>query len=149
VGHQKPRGNSTIYQQQVRYIQNNGIELSPSRLFIVDFVAQLQVWQQEGDRLIIFMDMKEHISRGNLAKYLRNMGLQEATQPNWGTSEPHTYVRGTEPINAIWFFPELTITLTMQLSFHKGVGDHRRVLVDISTKSAIGKQEFCMAHPQA
>ncbi len=95
------------------------------------------------------MDMNEHISQGNLAKYLRNMGLQEATQPNWGTSEPYTYVRGTEPINAVWFLPELTITSTMQLSFHKGVGDHRTVLVDISIKSAIDKQEFCVAHPQA
>jgi hypothetical protein len=45
VGCQKPWGNSTIYQQQVQYIQNNDIDLSPSRLFIVDFVAQLQVWQ--------------------------------------------------------------------------------------------------------
>jgi hypothetical protein len=147
MGRQKPRGNSTIYQQQVRCIKNNGFELSPSRLFIVNFVAQLQVWQQEGDRLLIFMDINEHISRGNLAKYLRNMGLQEATQPNWGTSEPHTYVRGTELIEAVQFLPELTITLIMQLSFHKGVGNHRTVLMDISTKSAIGKQEFCMAHP--
>jgi hypothetical protein len=95
------------------------------------------------------MDMNKHISQGNLAKYLWNMGLQEATQPNWGTSEPHTYVRGMEPIDAVWFLPELTITLTMQLSFHEGVGDHRTVLVDISTSSAIGKQEFCGAHPQA
>jgi hypothetical protein len=149
VGCQKPRGGSTIYQQQVRYIQNNNIDLSPSRLFIVNFVAQLQVWQQEGDRLLIFMDMNEHVLRGGLAKYLLNMGLQEATQTNWGASEPHTYIRGAEPINAIWFLPELDITSTMQLSFQEGVGHHRTVLVDISTKSAIGKQEFLVVHPHA
>jgi hypothetical protein len=64
MGHQKPRVDSTIYQQQVRYIQTNRVDLSLSRLFITDFVAQLQVWQQEGDPLLIFMDVNEHILRG-------------------------------------------------------------------------------------
>jgi hypothetical protein len=45
VGCQKLHGDSTIYEQQVRYIPTNGVNLSPARLFIADFVAQLQVWQ--------------------------------------------------------------------------------------------------------
>jgi hypothetical protein len=77
------------------------------------------------------------------------MGLQEATQTNWGASEPHTYVRGAEQIDAIWFLLELDITTMMQLSFHKGVGDHRTVLVDVCTKLAIGKQKFHVVHPHA
>jgi hypothetical protein len=36
----------------------------------------------------------------------------------------------------------------MQLSFHKGVGDHRTVLVDISTESAIGKFERRVVPPK-
>jgi hypothetical protein len=52
VGRQAPRGDSTIYQQQLRYIQNHGLDATPSRLFTVDFVAQLQVWQRQGDRLL-------------------------------------------------------------------------------------------------
>ncbi len=55
--------------------------------------------------------------------------------------------QSSKPINAIWFLPELTITSTMQLSFHEGVGDHRTVLVNISAKSAIGKQEFLHGTP--
>jgi hypothetical protein len=35
------------------------------------------------------------------------------------------------------------------LSFHKGVGDHCTVLVDIMTHSAIGHQEFKVVHPKA
>jgi hypothetical protein len=142
VEHKKPCGDSTIYQQQVRYIQTNWVNLTPSHLFITDFGVQLQVWQREGDRLLIFMDLNEHILQGGLTKYLLNMGLQEATQANWGSSEPHMYVRGTEPIDGVWFLLELEITLTMQLSFHEGVEDHRTVLVDVSIASAIGKQEF-------
>ena len=37
----------------------------------------------------------------------------------------------------------------MQLSFHEGVGDHRTALVDVTTFSAIGKQEFKVVHPAA
>jgi hypothetical protein len=92
MGRQKPRGDNTIYQQQVRYIQNNDINLSPLHLFIVDFVAQIHIWQRQGDHLLIFMDMNEHVLRGGLVKYLLNMGLQEATHGNWRDSEPHTYV---------------------------------------------------------
>jgi hypothetical protein len=147
--HQKPRGDSTIYQQQVRYIQTHEVNPSPSHLFIADFVAQLQVWQQEGDHLLIFMDMNEQVLQGWLAKYLLNMGLQEATQANWGSSELHTYVRGTEPIDGVWLSLELETTLTMQLFFHKRVGDHRIVLADVSTASAIGKQDFQVVQPHA
>jgi hypothetical protein len=32
VGRQAPRGDSTIYQQQLRYIQNRGLDSTPSRL---------------------------------------------------------------------------------------------------------------------
>jgi hypothetical protein len=35
----------------------------------------------------------------------------------------------------------------IQLSFHKGVGDNRTVLLDVSTTSAIGKQEFQVVQP--
>ena len=70
VGQQKPRGDSTIFQQQVRYIQNNDLSHTPSWLFVIDFVAQLQVWQRQGDRLLIFIDMNEHILQGQLSKYM-------------------------------------------------------------------------------
>jgi hypothetical protein len=35
------------------------------------------------------------------------------------------------------------------LSFHEGVGDHRSTIVDVTTTSAIGKQEFRVIHPSA
>jgi hypothetical protein len=70
------------------------------------------------------------------------MGLKEATHLRWGEPEPHLYFRGTEPIDGVWFSPNLEVISTVQLFFHKRVGDHRSVLVDITTKLAIGKQEF-------
>ena len=43
----------------------------------------------------------------------------------------------------------LDVVSTMQLSFHEGIGDHRTSLVDVTTFSAIGKQEFKVVHPAA
>ncbi len=114
---------------------------------MIDFSATLQVWRQQGDRLLIFMDMNEHILNGPLAQWMVRMGLEEATHKHWGSIEPHTYVGGKEPIDAVFHSPDLNVTTTMQLSFHEGVGDHCTVLVDISTWSAIGQQEFKVVHP--
>jgi hypothetical protein len=86
VGRQKPRGATTIFQQQlVRYIQNAGLSHSPSHLFVIDFVAQLQAWQGQCDQLLIFIDMNEHILRGYLVKNMLKMGLTEASHSRWGT----------------------------------------------------------------
>jgi hypothetical protein len=116
---------------------------------MTNFLAMLQVWHQQGDRLLIFIDMNEHILNGPLAKCMLRMGLEKATHQHWQDIEPHTYVGGKEPIDAVFHTLDLKVTSTLQLSFHEGVGDHRTVLVDISTWSAIGKQEFQVVHPHA
>jgi hypothetical protein len=149
VGRQAPQGDSTIFQQQLRYIQNHQLSTTLRRLFMIDFLATLQVWHQQGDRLLIFMDMNEHILNGPLARCMLRMGLEEETHQHWGDTKPHTCVGGKEPIDAVFHSPDLEVTSTMQLSFHEGVRNHRRVLVDISTWSAIDKQEFNVVHPHA
>ena len=116
MGRQAPRGDSTIYHQQLRYTQNLQLNTMPSRLFIIDFIPPLQVWQRQGDRLLLFMDMNTHILTDLLAcKYLA-MSLREAIHSHWGNAEPHTYVRGLEPINAVWYTQDLEVVSTLTLS---------------------------------
>jgi hypothetical protein len=86
--------------------------------------------------------MNKHVLTRHLPKYMTKIGFKEATHREWGINEPHTYFRGTEPIDGVWHLHNLEITVTLQLSFHEGVGDHRSVIVDITTASAIGKQDF-------
>ncbi len=52
---------------------------------MIDFLATLQVWHQQEDRLLIFMDMYEHILNGPLAQRMVRMGLEEATHKHWGS----------------------------------------------------------------
>jgi hypothetical protein len=41
VGRQAPQGDSTIFQQQLRYIQNHQLSTMPQRLFMTNFLAML------------------------------------------------------------------------------------------------------------
>lgn len=88
--------------------------------------------------MLIFADMNEHIIRGMLLA----LDLDKATHRHWDISEPNTYIDGTIPINGVYHSKELEIVTTTQLSFHEGVGDHRTVLVDITSRSLLGKERF-------
>jgi hypothetical protein len=97
---------------------------------------------EHGDRIIIFIDMNEHIITGTLPKEFQCLGLLEATHLNWEGSKPRTFVFGKgEPIDGVYHSPELEITWIMQLSFHEGVGDHKSTIIDVTTRSIIGKFE--------
>ncbi len=86
---------------------------TPCKLFMIDFLAMLQVWQQQGDMLLIFMDMNEHILHGPLAKCMFRLGLKEATHQYWGDIKPHTYEGGKEPIDAVFHTLDLKVTSTL------------------------------------
>lgn len=128
----------TIYQQHLRYIQHHGLKTTPHQMFMIDFLAMIIHWRKAGERLIVMADMNEHILRGPLARRLLSLGLLEATHHYWGEKEPNTHVSGSKPIDAVYHTPDIEITATRQLSFHESVGDHRLVLIDVTTRSLIG-----------
>jgi len=139
----------TVYQQHLRYIQRHRMDTTPHQMFMVDFLASIINWMKAGERILIMADMNEHILRGQLARQLLNLGLFEATHTSWGEREPNTHVSGSRPIDAVYHSPELEITATIQLSFHESVGDHRSVIVDITSRSLIGTEGQKIIRPTA
>jgi hypothetical protein len=97
----------------------------------------------------MFMDMNQHALRGPVAHRLSAMGLIKATHNHWRDKEPHTYIGGVDPIDGVRHTPDLEVLALLQLSFHKGVGNHFTILVDITAYSLIGRQEFKVVYPQA
>jgi hypothetical protein len=150
VGQAPQRGLRTIYQQHVCYIQAHGLSCTQRKLFQQDILSAISHWIENGDRILIFINMNEHILTGYLAKVFQCLGLLEATHLNWKGSEPQTFVFGKgKPIDGMYHSPELEITLIMQLSFHKEVGDCKTTLMDVTTRSVIGKLEQRLVMPQA
>ena len=50
------KGPKTVYQQQMAYINNQQLDMSPLQLFLFDLSKQLTTWKAAGDRLILFID---------------------------------------------------------------------------------------------
>ena len=46
------------------------MDITPYDLFWRDLIWQLQIWKQQGDRIILTMDVNEHILRGKIGKLL-------------------------------------------------------------------------------
>jgi hypothetical protein len=116
---------------------------------MIDFLAAVTRWIKDGERLLIFIHMNEHILTGELASMLLSMGLQEATNTCWEDKEPNTHIRGSKPIDGIYHSSNLEIVTTKMLSFHEGVGDHRTTLVDISARSLLGTDGMRISRPYA
>jgi hypothetical protein len=138
LGKRKSNHLGTIYQQHLRYIQLNNMDTMPYELFCTDFTTSTKQWQTAGERLLLFVDMNEHVLQGHLAKQLLALNLSEATHTSWGEQEPNTHISGSKPIDGVYHSGNLEVTSTLLLSFHEGVGDHRTVLIDVTARSLLG-----------
>jgi hypothetical protein len=98
----------------------------------------------------MFINMNKHILTGTLAAKLWPVGMVKTTHCYWGDSEPNTYIDRLQPIDSVYHSQDLKVMVVAQLSFHKGVSNnHHTVLVDISTRSMIGQQEYRVIRPTA
>ncbi len=61
TGHLKSKGLCTIYQQQLCYIQKRGLTCSPVELFDKDLVQQIKEWMDKGERIVLLMDVNDHL----------------------------------------------------------------------------------------
>lgn len=139
----------TVYQQHLRYIQLKGLNTTPHQLFMIDFLAMVIKWRRAGERLIIMVDMNEHILKGPFVRRLLSLGLVEATHTSWGNKEPNTHVSGSKPIDVVYHSSDIEIVATKQLSFHESVGDHRSVIIDVTSRSLIGTDGNRIVRPTA
>jgi hypothetical protein len=130
VGKTKPTGLKTVYQQLLRYIQNNNLDTNPRALMRNDLIAQLKTWLQAGDRIFLFMDANENVIDGQLCSKLAELGFTPWAHRLHG-SVPNTHVEGSECIEEFWGSYGLEVTGIQLLSFHEGIGDHRPFLVDL------------------
>ncbi len=100
---------STSYQQHRRYfITKKGDLTCPRTKFKEDLVAQLKKWQEDGDRLIVCLDVNEHIYKKSIGRTLTDIeGLAMREVVGAFTHQPvgPTFFRGTKPIDGQrWIF---------------------------------------------
>ena len=136
----KPKGLKTIHQQHTRYIQDHNLRCSPRELFRQDLVKQLKQWRKEGDRILLVMDTNEPPGE-ELDNLLAQEGLEmeEFTHKYWGDTEPNTHISGTRAIDRAYRTKDVEVAYFLLCSFVESPGDHRTLLIDITTRSMLGE----------
>ena len=134
-------GLSTNWKAQVRYIKNNQLRArDPKKLFQDDLCAALRMWRSQGERIILLMDANDNVHDGKLTRRLAEEGLDltEAVHAQTEERGPNTHNRGSEPIDGIWYTPELELVSASYLPFDGSLGDHRPVVADFTQRSVLG-----------
>ena len=152
VGKSKPRGLETVYQQQMAYIRENDLQVTPRELFRQDFTRQLKTWRRAHERLIVCIDSNEHVLQDELATSLAAPGidLHEHTHLFWDPGgEPNTFVDGSLPIDGVYATPDVEIVSLTQLNFLESCGDHRTCIFEVTTRSFLGQFQHKIVKPVA
>ena len=149
VRSQRSQEEGSVYQQHLRYLQNNGFDtVTPRALFESDLLWQLQVWIALGDRIILMMDINCHVLTGRFSRALADNGLREITKDFLGELCPNTHSSGSEHIDGVWTTSDITVTAVKWLPYEESPGDHRACIFDFTTQSAIGTTEKRIVLPQ-
>ncbi len=76
----KKLDNGTTYQQHRRYFRSRNVDRRPRTLFKENLIEQLKKWREAGDRLVVCMDVNEHIYNKTIGKELTDsdgLAMQE------------------------------------------------------------------------
>ena len=114
-----------------------------------DFAKQCGSWRKNDERLIIIMGANESTMDGHLRKMLEEEGveLEEFSHKYYGNKPPHTFIDGKIPIDAGYKTPDVEITAFYMLSFLDSMGDHRGWLVEVTTRSMLGRELLKIVRP--
>ena len=113
----------------------------PRTGFKKDLLAQLGKWREQGDRLIVCMDVNEDIYRKSIGKALtmsEDLQMIEAVGNYTGKEIGDTFFRGTKPIDGVWVTSDLVIIGACVMPAGYEIGDHRLFVLDLLTSSLIG-----------
>jgi hypothetical protein len=110
-------------------------------MFDRDLTAQIKSWRSAGERVVLLMDVNADPLRNNLYNNIGGgpEGMQEFTHHCWGPQPPHTHTRGSGPIDGGYKSPEIEIVNLSMLTFADSPGDHRSLLLDVSSRSMLGQ----------
>jgi hypothetical protein len=119
-------GTLTVMNQQRRYFEEQDMRDCPRSILLADIWAQLHMWRQEGERLVVFIDANENMTDGPFHEMLTSPELQmhEAVShrhpdPRWKYTA--SYCKGSTlgkwPIDGVYATPDLHFSATTWLEF--------------------------------
>ena len=148
---------SMVYQQHCHYLDSVGRQHEhPRQAFHRDLVQALGNWQQKGERLVLFIDVNEDTTRGELNLLLTGgeLNMQDSVCSHY-PSLPATSTfwsgswLGWVPIDAVYVMADIPIEVGTWMAVRQCPGDHRFCIIDIQWKAFVGENLFKITRPQA
>jgi hypothetical protein len=132
----------TVATQHTWYFWKRGIFLKPQKLFAMQLVTQLKLWQSAGEEIILFVDMNENIYTGSLGRRLRSDGLliEEQTLQSTGREAPHSHQSGQAAIVRTFATPGIVCTNSYLSPHGAGIGEHRFQIPDFDAHLVLGTE---------
>ena len=113
----------------------------PRTCFKNYLLAQLRKWREQGDRLIVCMDLNKDIYRKSIGIALtmyEDLQMIEAIGNYTGKKIGTSFFRGTKPIDGVWVTYDVVIIGACVMPAGYGIGDHRLFVLEFLTSSLIG-----------
>jgi hypothetical protein len=137
----KVKGLKKVYQQQLKYIHAKGLHVTPLELFDNDLTKQLSKWHTAEERIILLlMDANKYPTEGKFSRKLAKMNLDmhKFSHKCWGPTPPYTHINSTQPIDSGYISFEIAVVNLSMLNFTDSPGNHRSLILDVSTRSLLG-----------
>jgi hypothetical protein len=130
----------TVWDQHIRYFKARGQICNPHDMFSANLISLLWQWKNAGDEIVLLGDFNKNIYTGNLARSLSgdNLRMHELCQRITGLLLPHTYIRGSVPIDAVFRTVGIDGVAIALLPSRIGIGNHRVFIVNVTSASMLG-----------
>lgn len=141
-------GNHSVWTQQVNYFCKKGIQSpDPRALFDKHLIQEMKMWVEQGDTIILGIDMNGDVRKGELAMQLRRLDMQDLIlHQHKSMSRPSTYNRNQNrtPIDALWGSLLLDVKRSGYRPFDQELplapsDGHRMIWVEVNDLSSLGK----------
>ena len=134
----------TVFSQQEKFFYDRGQPRNPRTAFLIDLANEIQQWMDQGDQIILGIDMNEYIFGENIKTWTASMGLispLQRTHPHLPEVDTCDKSNRGRPIDGIWTTPGIDVLQCGMTGFgevHIGSSDHRLLWLDVNFDSLFG-----------
>jgi hypothetical protein len=103
----QPTGPESVGSQHRRYFKSVGRVSSPVDAFWTDLSRLIRKWTESGESVVPLEDWNADVRGEKTRKYMADLGMREVITEFYGDNGPHTYNRGSKPIDGIFITQDL------------------------------------------
>ena len=116
--------------QRERYLKRYNMSRCPRQYFITDIVNFITSLLDGDNRIILAVDINEHVVDRKLAKELKRIGMIDVYFKEFNSPGPVSHVTGSAPIDGVWVTGNFTPIAVSILPQKFSTDNHRVILVD-------------------